>query len=198
MQYRVRRSLLTSCVTLAGPWGVPLLWAQAATVGAPATSAPPPSIAFPSATSGAAASSYAGAELPAFTPGYWQYERTIVATGNPRPQKTSVKKCSNPSNEIRQKLSDLQHKGCEFTPRTQQGNRYVSSWKCKSAEGALIAHSVVTVKSETSYQDDSEVRNGERLVHARVVATRISDCPIAEAGKSARSSGAQLHQPDQH
>jgi hypothetical protein len=138
-----------------------------------------------------------GAELPAFTPGYWQYQRMIVATGTPRPQKTSVKKCSNPSDEIRQKLSDLQHKGCEFTPLTQQGNRYVSSWKCKSAEGALIAHSVVTVKSETSYQDDSEVRNGERLVHSRVIATRISDCPIAEAVKSARPSAAQ-RQSDQH
>ena len=198
MQYWLRRSLLTSCVVLASAGGTSLIWAKETTATAAPTAAAPPSIALPAPTSGPGASSAPGAELPTFTPGYWQYERTIVATGTPRPQRTSVKKCSNPSNEIRQKMSDLQHKGCQFTPLAQQGSRYLSSWRCTSSEGALIAHSVVTVTSETAYQDDSEVRNGERLVHARIVAKRLGDCPLSEAVKSASPASAQTRQPAQH
>src|SRR5579872_2202391 len=50
-------------------------------------------------------------ELPPLQPGYWEFERTVFTTAQSTPQHTSIKKCSDPNLEIKQKLSDLQRKG---------------------------------------------------------------------------------------
>jgi hypothetical protein len=120
-------------------------------------------------------------ELPAFQPGLWEYQRTMLTAANPKPQKSSIKKCGDPSSEIKQRLSELQQKGCQFSPLRPRGNRFLSMWKCPAPNGNLVIHNVVTVKSPTRYQDDNEVRAGERATRSMIVANRVGDCPAPQA-----------------
>lgn len=123
----------------------------------------------------------AAAELPAFQPGLWEYERTVLTAANPKPQKTSLRKCSDPSREIRQRKSELQLKGCEFSPVLARGKQYLSTWRCPVGGGALIDRNVVTVNSTTSYQDDNVVHAGEHTSRSTVIANRVGECPAPGA-----------------
>jgi Protein of unknown function (DUF3617) len=117
------------------------------------------------------------AELPAFLPGLWEYQRTVLTAANPKPQKSSIRKCSDPSSEIKQKITELQQKGCQFSPLLPRGNQYLSTWRCPVTSGALVDRNVVTVKSDSSYQDDNEVHAGEHVTRSTVVANRLGGCP---------------------
>jgi hypothetical protein len=116
-------------------------------------------------------------ELPAFQPGLWEYRRQVLLAANPRAQESNVRKCSDPSSEIRQKMLELKQKGCQFSALTPKGNQYRSSWTCPVPGGVVVDRNVVTVKSETSYQDDNEVRSSGQLTRSTVMATRVGDCP---------------------
>jgi hypothetical protein len=129
-------------------------------------------------------------DLPAFQPGLWEYQRTVTTAANPRPQHSSLKKCSDPSREIQQKLADLQHKGCQFSPVTVRGNQYLSTWRCPASSGQLVDRNVVTVISFTSYQDDNEVRSGEHVSRSTVIARRVGECP--DQGATQSPSGTTL------
>ena len=119
-------------------------------------------------------------ELPAFQPGLWEYQRTVVTAAESRPQHSSIKKCSDPTQEIKQKLAQLQHKGCQFSPVTVRGNQYLSTWRCPASSGQLVDRNVVTVMSYTSYQDDNEVRSGEHVSRSTVMARRLGECPATD------------------
>ena len=120
-------------------------------------------------------------ELPAFQPGFWEYQRTVSTMAKPDPQHSSIRKCSDPTNEIKQKLTELQHKGCQFSPVTVRGNQYFSTWRCPASSGPLVDRNVVTVISFTSYQDQNEVRSGEHVSRSTVIARRVGECPAANA-----------------
>ena len=119
------------------------------------------------------------ADLPAFQPGFWEYQRTVMTAAKPDPQHSSVRKCSDPTNEIKQKLTELQRKGCQFSPVMVRGNQYFSTWRCPASSGQLIDRNVVTVISFTSYQDQNEVRSGEHVSRSTVVAKRVGECPAS-------------------
>ena len=116
-------------------------------------------------------------ELPAFQPGLWEYQRTVLTAADPKPQKSSIRKCSDPSTEIKQRTSELQRKGCQFSPLLTRGKQYLSTWRCPVSSGALIDRNVVTVHSDVSYQDDNEVHAGEHMSRSTVVANRLGACP---------------------
>ena len=120
-------------------------------------------------------------ELPAFQPGFWEYQRTVSTAAKSDPQHSSVRKCSDPTNEIKQKLTELQHKGCQFSPVMVRGNQYFSTWRCPASSGPLVDRNVVTVISFTSYQDQNEVRSGEHVSRSTVIAKRVGECPAANA-----------------
>jgi hypothetical protein len=123
-----------------------------------------------------------GVELPAFQPGLWEYRRQVLLAANPKAQESNVRKCSDPSSEIRRTMLELQQKGCQFSSLAAKGNQYRSSWTCPVPGGVVVDRNVVTVKSETSYQDDNEVRSSGQLTRSTVVATRLGDCPAQERG----------------
>jgi hypothetical protein len=127
------------------------------------------------------------AQLPTFQPGLWEYRRTQLNGGRIKPQTVTIRKCGDPSNEIRQKLADLRVKGCQFTPMVRNGDRYVSSWVCPNQGSTVAFHDVVTVKSAQSYEDASEARQAQQVVRSKIEATRIGDCTET---KSPRSSPA--------
>ena len=128
--------------------------------------------------------------VPTFKPGLWEYQRTLLSAANAAPQKSSFSRCSDPSQEIRQKLAAMKQKGCTFTPlNAARRDRYVSTWKCPStAGGTLVIRNAVTVKSDRSYQDVNEIRTADRVTRSLVVANRIGDC--SDGGKAPTSARA--------
>src|SRR5712672_2524429 len=103
------------------------------------------------ATAAPAAQPAKTGELPAFQPGLWEYQRTVLNMGDAHPQKSSVRKCSDPTNEIRQRLDELKRKGCQFSRPTIRGTHYQSTWRCPSGSGPLVIRDTVTVNSDSSY-----------------------------------------------
>jgi hypothetical protein len=146
-----------------------LVLGLAAATGGPAQAAPP-----------------AGAELPALRPGLWEYHRSMVIGERGKPQIASVKKCSDPTAEFKQKMAELKKKGCQFTQLMQNGNRYTSAWKCPVTGGSATVRDVIAVKGSGGYQDDSEVRLPQRLTRSTILATRLGDCPANQQPPTAR------------
>ncbi len=68
----------------------------------------------------------------------------------------TVKKCSDPSKEIREKLTEMKQTGCQFAPVTHSGNRYRSRWICPVRGGSLTITQVITVKGADRYEDSNE------------------------------------------
>jgi hypothetical protein len=125
----------------------------------------------------AAAKSEPGVQLPVFEPGMWEYRRTMTVTKRGIPQNASVKKCSDPSKDIREKLNELQQRGCKFAPTTHSGERYHLQWECAAQGGPITMSDVLTTKGADSYEDVLESRYGQRVTRSVIVATRISACP---------------------
>jgi hypothetical protein len=108
----------------------------------------------------------------------WQYRRTQLAMGRNKPQTTTVRKCSDPTGDIRKKLADLEQRGCRFAPMSHSGNRYLMSWMCPTSNDRSVTfHDVLTVASAESYQDSSDAHQEQQVVHSEISATRIGNCP---------------------
>jgi len=118
--------------------------------------------------------------LPAFRPGLWEYRRTQISSGGGKPQTATIRKCSDPSAEFKQKLAQLKQRGCVFSPLKQKGQRYEATWRCSAPDGAILAmRDVITVNSEESYLNESEAFVSHEATHSTIVATRQGDCPAA-------------------
>ncbi len=149
----------------------------------------------PSPAAAAAAPAEAGknsassaAELPHLQPGLWEYRRTVLngSAGKP-PQASELKKCSDPTAEFRQKMADLEKKGCHFSPTQRRPEGYVSNWTCVTSSGLVQFHDVLIVQSDTSYQDVIEARSGQQVVRSTIDAQRVDECPASDAGNLPRS-----------
>jgi len=125
--------------------------------------------------------------LPALRPGLWEYRRTQISSGGGKPQTATIRKCSDPSAEFRQKLAQLRQRGCVFSPMKHRGQRYEATWRCTAADGAILAmRDVITVNSEDNYINESEVFVSHEATHSTIVATRQGECPAAAAGPPPR------------
>jgi len=120
--------------------------------------------------------------LPAFRPGLWEYRRTQISSAGGKPQIATIRKCSDPSAEFKQKLAQLKQRGCVFSPLKQTGQRYEATWRCSAPDGAVLAiRDVITVNSEESYLNESEAFVSHEATHSTIVATRQGECPTAAA-----------------
>jgi hypothetical protein len=116
--------------------------------------------------------------LPVFEPGMWEYRRTLTVTAHGIPQTASVKKCSDPSKDIRQKLEGLKQKGCRFSSTTHTRERYHLSWVCPTKGGLFALSDVITVKGAGGYEDVTESHYEQRTTRSFIVATRVGPCPL--------------------
>ncbi|HKB49640.1 MAG TPA: DUF3617 family protein, partial [Ktedonobacterales bacterium] len=114
---------------------------------------PPPSAAVPSPVTSAPE-----AELPSLKPGMWEYQRTLTTRARGTPAQAKVSKCSDPTLEMRNKLAELEKKGCRFSPTVHLGNTYRASWTCPTHGGVVAMSQKLTVTSDSSYEDISEAR----------------------------------------
>lgn len=128
----------------------------------PAPAAPPPAMVV---------------ELPNFTPGLWEYRRTVVMRNSPKPQVSTIRKCADPAAEIRDKMAELKKKNCQFTPLRRNKERYLSSWICPTPAGPMKFRDVLIANDTTSYQDASESRSAQGVTQQKIEATRLGECP---------------------
>lgn len=152
--------------------------AVALLLNAPAFAADGPSPGTPSASPAPAAAPAAEAEadVPTLQRGVWAYERT-VSSGNRAPAQAKMSRCSDPTLEMRKKITELKQKGCRFSPTVHFGNTYRSSWMCPAHGGVVALAQVLTVTSDSSYEDSSEARFEDQLTRTKIIATRVGDCP---------------------
>jgi hypothetical protein len=88
-----------------------------------------------------------------------------------------LRKCADPSTEIRTKMAQLESRSCQFTPLARQRNRYTASWTCPTPQGPMSFRAVLVVKGATGYTDLSEIRSTQHVARQRIEATRIGACP---------------------
>ena len=117
--------------------------------------------------------------MPAFQPGLWEYRRTVESAAHPDAQPDTVRKCSDPLNDIRRKMTEMLGKGCRLIGIKHTGNRFHSSWSCAIQDGIVSISNLITTDSPTSYEDVNESRYFEKSTRSVVVATRVGDCAAA-------------------
>ncbi len=166
----VRSPQLTSLIAL----GACLLAVITSTA---ARATDPPAAPAPPATSETSA-----AELPRFQPGLWEYRRTLVSGKSAKPQVSTVRKCADPSADIREKIADLKKKNCQFAPLRRNQDHYLSSWVCQTPRGAMRFRDVLTATDDSSYQDVSETHTAQQISQQKLEAKRLGECPGLGAG----------------
>jgi hypothetical protein len=135
--------------------------------------------------------------LPSFKPGKWQYQRSVISATGGAPRQATISKCADPSQEMRAKLAELKQKGCRFMPTTHSGNSYSTSWTCPAHGGLVLMSQVITVTSESSYEDSNEARVQDQATRTKIVATRVGECPLLpNAPKHRRRSPLPLPAPN--
>jgi hypothetical protein len=117
------------------------------------------------------------AELPAFEPGMWEFRRTVELGTHPGNHPDRLSKCSDPLNDIRQKMTEMSRKGCRIVGTSHLGSKFRSTWSCAYGDGVVSVSNVITAESATHYEDVNETRYGEKTTRTVVVATRTGDCP---------------------
>ena len=133
--------------------------------------------------------------LPVLRPGLWEYHRTTRDSNGDKPQLATLRKCGDPTQDIRQRMDDLRAKGCRFSPLVKsgnqsaaegvprsargatRGNQYQTSWLCPTNSGVVAIREIVTVDGPTKYLTSSEIHHAERVVRATTEANRVGDCP---------------------
>ena len=116
-------------------------------------------------------------EVPFFQPGLWEYRRTVMKDDSPGPQFSLLRKCADPTTEIRKKMADLGKRSCRFTPVTHRKGRYISRWTCPTPLGPTSFRAVLITRGAVGYTDLSEMRTRDHIARQRIVATRIGTCP---------------------
>ena len=125
----------------------------------------------------------AAVQLPVFQAGLWQYRRTVVNSDSPTPHVSMLKKCADPSTEIREKMAQLGHNGCQFAPLARRHGRYISSWTCPTPLGPTRFRAVLIVRGAVRYTDLSEMRAGQRVDRQRIDAAWIGECSTSGLGR---------------
>jgi hypothetical protein len=165
-----------------------LAWTGAG-AGAPPSAAPaatPPSAPVPPDATGSeeAVKQF----VPEFLAGLWEYRLTRSAGEGGESQTSVTRHCGSPSDEIRQNLINIERKGCRFSQRTHHGNRYESSWTCATSGATATFRSVLTVTSNHTYHDESEVRRGQQVIYSTTIAIRVGACPAPSPAPAAPSN----------
>ena len=98
------------------------------------------------------------------------------------PQVSTTRKCTNPGAEMREKMTELKKKNCQFAPLRRSSEHYISSWICQTPTGAMRFRDVLTATDDSSYQDVSEAHSAQHVTQQKVEARRVGECPGLGAG----------------
>jgi hypothetical protein len=129
-----------------------------------------------------AATRAAPVQLPAFHPGWWEYRRTLQTSQRGAPQVTVIKRCVDPTSEIKQKMGQLKQKGCVFSGLTKDGDRYKTSGTCQGTGAKVSIQQLLTASNADSYKDESQTRRGDFTNRSTILARRLGECPAPAPG----------------
>lgn len=88
-----------------------------------------------------------------------------------------LRKCADPSTEIREKMTQLESRSCRFAPLSRHYSRYYSSWTCPTPEGPTSFRAVLIVRGAAGYTDLTEMHSTQRRTRQTIEAQRIGECP---------------------
>ncbi|MGH8264383.1 MAG: DUF3617 domain-containing protein [Steroidobacterales bacterium] len=124
-----------------------------------------------------AAARFVGAEdLPTFQPGLWTFTINIVTQGSTLPHTQTMRRCANPSEDVRKKWQALALETCKFSPVSHSGNHYSYSSTCQKEGMQLSLKATITVESEQAYRVDTESRTNNQVRKETLIAKREGDC----------------------
>ena len=116
-------------------------------------------------------------ELPSFQQGLWSFSSTVNAPGGGKPKVRTVRKCTNPTEDIKKKWEMLATKTCKFSPITRTGKFYKYSSSCEKNGLSLSTSSVITVESTSAYRVETVSHTNNQAQKEVIVAKRVGDCP---------------------
>jgi len=119
---------------------------------------------------------FAADELPAFQPGLWSFTLTVHAPGAVRPVVQGIRRCANPSDDIRRKWRALADQTCKFTPVKRDGNHYAYSSQCQKESVRLSMKALIVVTSDQEYRVETESQTNNQVRKESLVAKREGDC----------------------
>jgi hypothetical protein len=111
-----------------------------------------------------------------------------MKAGGDKPQVSTFEKCSDPTTEFRQKIAELEKKGCKFLPARRDQQGYVSQWICPTPAGPVNFRDVLISQNDTAYQTVTEAHGSEQVVRTTIDALRLGECRIAGIPKSNRAN----------
>jgi hypothetical protein len=88
-----------------------------------------------------------------------------------------LRKCADPTTEIREKMAQLESRSCRFAAFSRRYGRYYSSWTCPTPEGATSFRAVLIVRGTAGYTDLSEMHSTQHRARQTIEAQRIGECP---------------------
>ena len=119
----------------------------------------------------------AAEDFPAFKPGLWEFNRTLyLARMQGDPPKQSVKKCTSPTDDMKNKWEQLSAESCKFSPITRDGKRYTYRSVCQQGERVMQTASVITVETDSDYTVETKSVSQGGTSREVVVAHRVGDC----------------------
>jgi hypothetical protein len=116
-------------------------------------------------------------DLPSFRPGLWEFKRSVEGTnGAGKPLNTEIKKCVDPTADMRKMNEALTKQGCKASSVVKSGNAYSFTTDCQIQGVPMQSRSVVTVESDSAYKVDVTSKGGARSTTEALVAKRIGEC----------------------
>lgn len=114
-------------------------------------------------------------ELPNFRKGMWEFNRTITDASG-QTNTIVMKKCINPTDDMKKQNAMHTKAGCKLTPLTRSGSSYSFSSQCNILGISVQSKSVISVDSDAAYRIDVESQEDGAKTKERLVAKRIADC----------------------
>jgi len=116
-------------------------------------------------------------EFPSFQPGMWSFTSTATMMGASKPRVRTVRKCANPTDDIRIKWDALALKSCKFSPVNHAGDRYSYSSFCEKKDGSmLLSKSSIIVESSSAYRVETDSHTNSQQQKEVIEAKRVGDC----------------------
>jgi hypothetical protein len=127
-------------------------------------------------------------DVPSLQQGQWEYHRSITVAGQKQPAVQTMRKCINPTEDIRSKWQELARQTCHFSPVRHTDNKYQYSAMCTKNGVRTRTMSVITVQGEAAYNVVTESISSERRFSESLSAHRVGDCSPSPTAAPAPST----------
>ena len=117
-----------------------------------------------------------GPVVPALRQGLWSYERVAETPGRGMPRPVSVRKCIDPTADMKKNLAELKARGCTVASSGHQGNEYSWSIECSVNGSTVQMSSLVIVESPTAFREEMSSQWRDQSTKSILSAHRLGDC----------------------